>query len=156
MRKLALTIGTLVAIAVAALGAATSPAAAARTITWSATFHELTTTPSGIEHCAPGTSCGRGEVVGLGQAQDVIVFGGGCGGNCDLRTLTFKDGSTLVMEEQASNFRDFGRGGFTADLTDVVMAGTGRFAGASGSAGGGVRGVAAGAAVITLSGTVTF
>jgi len=156
MRKLALTVGTLAAIAAAALGATASPAAAASTVTWSATFHELTTTPSGIEHCAPGTSCGGGEVVGLGQVEDVIAFGGGCGGDCDLRTLTFGDGSTLVMEEQASNFRDFGRGVFTADLTDVVIAGTGRFADASGSADGGVRGVAAGAAVITLSGTVTF
>jgi hypothetical protein len=156
MRKLALTIGMLAAVAVASLAAAASPAAAASTVAWNATFSELTTTPSGIEHCAPGTSCGNGEVVGLGYAHDVIAFGGGCGGNCDLRTLTFRDGSTLVMAEQASNFRDSGRGVFTADLSDVIVAGTGRFAGASGSASGAVRGVVAGAAVITLSGTITF
>jgi hypothetical protein len=155
MRKLALAMGTLAATMAATLVATASPSAAAATVTWSATFHELTTTPSGIEHCAPETSCGRGEVVGLGQVQDVIVFGGGCGGACDLRTLTFGDGSTLVMEEQPSNFRDFGRGLFAADLSDVIIGGTGRFAGASGSAAGGVRGVAAGTAVITLSGTVT-
>jgi hypothetical protein len=156
MRKLALTIGMLAAIAAAALGATASPAAATSTVSWSATFHELTTTPSGIEHCAGGTSCGGGEVVGLGQARDVIAFGGGCGGSCDLRTLTFGDGSTLVMQEHASNFRDFGQGVFALDLTDVVIGGTGRFAGASGSASGGVRADNVGSAVITLSGTVTF
>jgi hypothetical protein len=146
-----LTIAFVVALASAGLAGATT------TATWSATFHELVQGPSGVERCAPGTSCGSGEVVGLGQALDVVAFGAGCGGDCDVRTLEFQDGSRLVMDEQASNFQGFGQGMFTLDLTDVIVGGTGRFAEASGSATGGVivafRG---GAAVITLSGTVTF
>jgi hypothetical protein len=80
----------------------------------------------------------------------------GCGGGCDIRTLSFADGSTLVMDEVGSNFQAFGQGAFTLDLTDVIVGGTGRFAGASGSATGNVTAVLAGAAVIRLSGTVTF
>jgi hypothetical protein len=144
------TIAFVVALASAGLADATT------TVSWSATFHELTTTPSGIEHCARGTSCGSGEVVGLGQVGDVIAFGAGCGGNCDIRTLTFADGSTLVMDEFASNFQAFGQGAFTLDLNDIIVGGTGRFAGASGSATGNVTAANAGAAVIRLSGTVTF
>jgi hypothetical protein len=145
-----LTIAGLVALASAGLAGATT------TLAWSATFPELTTGPSGIEHCAPGTSCGSGEVVGLGQAQDVIAFGA-CGSGCDVRTLTFQDGSTLVMDEHAANFQEFGQGVFTLDLSDVIVGGTERFAGASGSATGQVTVAFRGpAAVITLSGTVTF
>ena len=145
-----LTIAFVVALASAGLAGATT------SVSWSATFHELTTTPSGIEHCAPGTSCGSGEVVGFGQVGDVIVFGAGCGGSCDIRTLSFADGSTLVMDEVASNPQVFGRGRFTLDLSDTIVGGTGRFARATGSATGNVTGVPAGAAVIRLSGTVTF
>jgi hypothetical protein len=146
-----LTIACVVALASAGLAGATT------TVSWSATFHELVTTPSGIENCAGDTSCGSGEVVGLGQVGDVIAFGAGCGGGCDIRTLSFADGSTLVMDEVASNFQAFGQGArFTLDLSDIIVGGTGRFAGASGSATGNVTGVLAGAAVIRLSGTVTF
>jgi hypothetical protein len=144
------TIAFVVALASAGLADATT------TVSWSATFHELTTTPSGIEHCAPGTSCGSGEVVGLGQVGDVIAFGAGCGGGCDIRTLSFADGSTLVMDEVASNFQAFGRGAFTLDLSDIIVGGTGRFAGANGSATGNATAANIGAAVIRLSGTVTF
>ena len=112
-------------------------------------------------------SCGSGQVTGLGQAQDVIEFGAGCGGSCDVRTLTFGDGSTIVMHETSSNFetpgdsqgapgaqRSYGNP-FTLTLSDTIVGGTGRFAGASGSASGQVK-LAGGTAIITLSGTVTF
>jgi hypothetical protein len=145
-----LTIAFVVALA------STGRAAATTTVTWSATFHELVTTASGIERCAPGTSCGSGEVVGLGQALDVVAFGAGCGGTCDLRTLEFQDGSRLVMEEHASNFQAFGQGAGRVDLSDVIVAGTGRFAGASGSATGEATFAFRGGAVVTLSGTVTY
>jgi hypothetical protein len=145
-----LTIAFVVALASAGLAGATA------TVSWSATFHEKVTGPSGFEPCAFGTSCGSGEVVGFGQVGDVIAFGAGCGGGCDIRTLSFADGSTLVMDEVGSNFQAFGQGAFTLDLTDVVVGGTGRFRGARGSATGNVIGANAGAAVIRLSGTVTF
>jgi hypothetical protein len=130
-------------------------ASASTTVAWSATFSEPM---AGSHSCAPGTSCGSGEVVGLGQAQDVIVFNA-CGSGCDDRTLTFQDGSTLVMDEHGSNFREFGQGMFRLDLSDLIVgdSSTGRFAGANGSATGQVTvAFRGGQAVVTLSGTVTF
>jgi hypothetical protein len=32
--------------------------------------------------------CGHGQVAPYGQATETIVFGGACGGSCDLRTIT--------------------------------------------------------------------
>ena len=154
-----LTIAFVVALASAGL------AGASTTVTWKATFPETFGGPINSPFtCAPGTSCGSGEVTGLGQAQDVIVFGA-CGPNCDVRTLTFADGSTIVMDETGSNFRTPGNSQpspptsygnpFLLDLSDTIVGGTGRFAGASGSASGQVK-VAGGIAIINLSGTVTF
>jgi hypothetical protein len=158
----------LLAVAFVVALASAGIAGASTTIAWKATFPEQFGGPINSPFtCAPGTSCGSGEVTGLGQAQDVIVFGGGCGGTCDLRTLTFADGSTIVMEESASNFQTPGNSGnapgqaigygnpFSLDLSDTIVGGTGRFAGASGSASGQVK-VAGGTAIIELSGTVTF
>src|SRR5687768_2373119 len=48
--------------------------------------------------CAPGTSCGTANVAQLGHGTSVVVFNG-CGLWCHLRTITFQDGSTLVIEE---------------------------------------------------------
>ena len=156
-----LAVAFIVALAGAGL------ASASTTVAWKATFPE---TFGGPNHspfsCAPGTSCGSGEVTGLGQAQDVIAFDA-CGPNCSVRTLTFADGSTIVLHESFSNFRTPGNSGdapgqavgygnpFMLDLTDTIVGGTGRFVHASGSASGQVK-VAGGTAIITLSGTVTF
>jgi hypothetical protein len=139
-------------------------ASASTTVAWKATFPELSGGPNHSPfNCAPGTSCGSGEVTGLGQAQDVIVFGA-CGSGCDVRTLTFADGSTIVMDETASNFQTPGNSQpnpnsfgnpFSLDLSDTIVGGTGRFAGASGTASGQVK-VAGAGAIINLSGTVTF
>lgn len=115
-------VGFVVAPTSAALAGATT------TVAWSATFPEP---GAGSHSCAPRTSCGSGEAVGLGQAQDVIVFNA-CGRGCDVRTLTFEDGSTLVLDEHAPNFRLFGQGMFTLDLSDVIVGGTGRVGGARG------------------------
>jgi hypothetical protein len=160
-RFLALVVAALcfAAVCVAVAGAST-------TLSWSATFPEQFGGPNHSPFsCAPGTSCGSGEVTGLGQAQDVIVFRA-CGPNCDVRTLTFGDGSTLVLHESASNFQTPGNSDnaptqtsyghpFSLDLSDTIVGGTGRFAGASGSASGQVH-LAGGTAIINLSGTVTF
>jgi hypothetical protein len=161
--------GLLVLVATAIVALATAGlAGASTTVAWSATFPEQFGGPINSPfHCAPGdTSCGSGEVTGLGQAQDLIVFHAGCGGACDVRTLTFADGSTIVMDETASNFQTPGNSAnaptqtsyghpFSLDLSDTIVGGTGRFAGASGTASGQVK-IAGGTAIISLSGTVTF
>jgi hypothetical protein len=156
-----LAIAFLVALATAGL------AGASTTVAFQATFPEQFGGPNHSPFsCAPGTSCGSGQVTGLGQAQNVIVFGA-CGPNCSVRTLTFSDGSTIVLHESFSNFQTPGNSGnapgqlvgygnpFTLDLSDTIVGGTGRFAGASGTASGQVT-QAGGTAIIKLSGTVTF
>jgi len=153
--------GLIVVAFVVALASA-GVAGASTTVTWKATFPETFGGPINSPFsCAPGTSCGSGEVVPFGQAQDVIVFNA-CGGGCDVRTLTFGDGSTIVMHESGSNPREPGGfnpnsygNPFRLDLSDTIVGGTGRFAGATGTATGEVK-VDGGLALITLSGTITF
>jgi len=141
-------------------------ASASTSVHWKATFPEQFGGPINSPFsCAPGASCGSGEVTGLGQAQDVVVFGGGCGGACDVRTLTFADGSTIVMDETESNPQNPGNSQpsppssygdpVSVDLSDTIVGGTGRFAAASGPASGQLK-IAGGTAIINLSGTVTF
>jgi hypothetical protein len=157
----------LLAVAFVVALASAGVAGASTTVAWKATFPEQFGGPVNSPfNCVPGTSCGSGEVTGLGQAQDVLAFGA-CGQNCSVRTLTFADGSTIVLHEAFSNFQAPGNSGsargqavgygqpFTLDLTDTIVGGTGRFAGASGTASGQVE-QAGGTAIINLSGTVTF
>ena len=85
-----------------------------------------------------------------------------------MRTLTFPDGSTIVMHEVFSNFQTPGNSDhptprsrakygnpFTCDLNDTIVDGTGCFTGATGTATGTLH-VAGGIATSSLSGTVTF
>jgi hypothetical protein len=69
-----------------------------------------------------------------------------------------------VLDEVFSNFQFPGNSlvpstsygaPFTLDLSDTIASGTGRFAGASGTATGHVT-QAGGVAIITLSGTITY
>ena len=60
--------------------------------------------------------CGHGQVAPYGQATETIVFGGACGGSCDLRTIT----GTYRVDGQASTgiFAGArGTGHVTADVT---------------------------------------
>jgi hypothetical protein len=164
----------VMALIVGAVGAA--PASASTTVAWNATFPEPIgglnqSVFGGNGHspfdCPPDSGCGsgQGQVLGLGRAQDLVVFFA-CGSECDVRTLTFADGSTIIMHEAFSNFRtpvatpaqfnghSYGNP-FSGDLTDTIVGGTGRFAGATGTASGTVD-VAGGVAIVRLSGTVTF
>lgn len=146
------------------------PASASTTVAWSAT---LTEPIGGPLHwpfeCGPYSDCasGSGEVIGLGQVQDLVEFAA-CGDTCDVRTLTFADGSTIVMHEVFSDDRTPGNSShptprsrakygnpFSGDLDDTIAGGTGRFAGATGSASGTVK-VAGAIATSRLSGVVTF
>ena len=165
MRKPAAVATVVTALIVGVAGA--GPASASTTVAWKATLAE----PIGGLYqspfdCPPDSGCGSGsgEVIGLGQAQDLIVFFA-CGSLCDVRTLTFADGSTIVMHEVFSNERNPGNSAqfnghsygnpFSGELSDTIVGGTGRFAGATGTASGLVK-VAGGIATVRLSGTVTF
>ena len=150
----------LLAVAFVVALASAGVAGASTTVAWKATFPEPFGGPVNSPFNCSGSSCGSGQVVPLGQAQDVIVFSGAGG----VRTLTFADGSTIVMDEVFSNFQFPGKSvvpptsygaPLTLDLSDTIVGGTGRFAGASGSASGQVK-LAGGTAIINLSGTVTF
>jgi hypothetical protein len=157
----------LAATAFVMLVAGAGPAGASTTVAWNATLAEPIGGPlqSPFE-CPPDSGCasGSGEVIGLGHVQDLVVFFA-CGNECDVRTLTFADGSTIVMHEVFSNPQSPGNSAqfnghsygnpFSADLNDTIVGGTGRFAGATGTASGTVK-VAGGVATVKLSGTVTF
>jgi hypothetical protein len=104
--------------------------------------------------------CGHGQVIPYGQATETILFGGACGGSCDLRTITLAGGS-LTLDETLSNVVCPGAcqpnpsDPFSGTLTDVVVGGTGEFSGASGNLSGSVT-TAGHVAVIKLSGTITL
>jgi hypothetical protein len=104
--------------------------------------------------------CGHGQVIPYGQATETILFGGACGGGCDLRTITLAGGS-IALDEALSNVVCPGAcqpnpsGPFSGTLTDVVVGGTGEFSGANGNLSGSVT-TAGHVAVIKLSGTITL
>lgn len=165
-----LTLGFAVtALVIGVLGA--GPANASTTVDFKATLAEPI---GGLNHspfdCPPDSGCGSGsgQVIGFGQAEDFIIFGAACGGGCDVRFLSFADGSTLVMFEVFSNERTPGKSRhpedptsrsyghpFSGDLNDTIVGGTGRFVGATGTASGTVT-VAGGVSTVRLSGTVSF
>jgi hypothetical protein len=142
--------------------ASASPAMAATTTAVHMTFDE-NVAPGNAAGCAVlanGTGvCGHGEVIPYGQAAETIVFGV-CGGNCDVRTITLVGGE-VTLNETASNTICPGvcqpnpGKPFSATITDVIVAGTGQFAGASGNLSGSVTHAGANA-VIHLSGTITL
>ena len=153
----------------AALLVVAAPAMATTSLAYKATLEEPFGGPNQSPFPCPLTSgmlCGSGNVIGLGQVSDVLVFGGGCGGGCDLRTTTFADGSSLVLEETLT-FHNPGRSGtqpalahghpFVLALTDVVdgSLSTGRFAGASGTMSGRAMFVG-GVVTTTIAGTITL
>ena len=158
----------LVSVASLVTFAAATAAWADTTTFISATFSE----PARVDFnggCAvfPEGFCGTGEVLPFGQATETIEFGAGCGGTCDLRTITLDEGQ-LVLEETVVGDCPSGschhgpvEGGGTGTLTDVVVGGTGLFEAATGELTGTVRGAVsnvrpAGASAIKLSGTIHY
>ena len=122
--------------------------------TYHATFVE-------IGGAIPGGSCGSATISELGHVAYQCVAFDACGPNCELRTITFDDGSTLVIHESIVGVispGDSSAAGPNAplflDITQTIVGGTGRFAGATGSGTGRVN--LAGNALITASGTVTL
>jgi hypothetical protein len=128
--------------------------ATASTQTYHATFVE-------IGGAIPGGSCGSATISELGHVAHQCVAFNACGPNCEVRTITFDDGSTLVIHESIVGVvspGDSSAAGANApmflDITQTIAGGTGRFAGATGSGTGRVN-LAAGA-LITASGTITL
>jgi hypothetical protein len=109
--------------------------------------------------------CGTGQVLPFGQATETIEFGAGCGGTCDLRTITLTQGQ-LFLEETVVSTCPTGSCHAAIEtvagtLTDVVVGGTGLFEGATGELTGTVRGFVsnaqpAGASAVQLSGTIHY
>ena len=146
----------LAAAALVLLLALAAPAMAATTMTYHATFVEI-----GSGGPPAGISCGSATISELGHAANQCIVFNACGLNCHVRTITFDDGSTLVIHESVVGMISPGKSsaaGANAPLflkiTQTIVAGTDRFAGASGSGTGTVNTVAG--SVIIASGTITL
>ncbi len=153
--------------AIAAVSCGLAAGAAANTtqfvsMTFAEPIHPSITCPG-----FPDVSCGSGEMVPLGQASEIVVFGAGCGGECDLRTI-YLSGGSLIFEESFTGGScpggvcrpgplELGR----ADITDVLVNGTGLYEGATGTLAGtvtlaGSNARPAGTSVVKLSGTIHY
>jgi len=154
---LALASGALAVLSTAFATQAT----AATTVPVSMTFAEpiVQNFQSG---CAvlPDGFCGSGQVIPFGHATETILFGGACGGGCDLRTINLAGGS-ITIHEVFSNPACPGAcqpnpaEPSSGTLTDTIAGGTGTFTGASGTLNGSVRANGP-ESVIKLSGTITL
>jgi hypothetical protein len=102
MKKVALAL-----IAVAAAFTLAAPAMAETTIRYEATYVEPVGGPNQSPFsCPPGTSCGSASISGIGHASYQVVTFNACGFGCPFRTVTFDDGSTLLIQiyDQPSGF----------------------------------------------------
>ncbi len=149
MRKL-----TTLALLALTLGLVVTASASASATRYQATFVE-------VGGAIPGGSCGSATISGAGHVADQCVYFNACGANCDLRTITFDDGSTLVMHESVvgavlpgSSFAAGANAPLVLQITQTIVGGTGRFAGATGGGTGRIN--TAADAVITSSGTITL
>jgi hypothetical protein len=143
--RLALALGSLLVMMLVLA----APAAASTTQPFHATFVEV----GGITETG---SCGSATISELGHVAYQCVVFNGCGPNCELRTITFDDGSTLVIQESIVGVIAHGQsaGLFEITLTIDGTSSTGRFAGATGGGAGTV--ILPPFAVITASGTITL
>jgi len=145
-QRIALTFASLAVMLLVFAG----PAMASTTQTFQATFVEIGFVP-GSEY-----SCGSGTISELGHVANECVVFDACGPNCEVRTIVFDDGSTLVIHESIVGFIPHGNSPGLLQITLAIdgASSTGRFAGATGD-GIGVVNLAANA-VIIASGTITL
>jgi hypothetical protein len=143
----------LAAATVGAVLALAASAAAATSTKYHATFVEI----GGV---TSGGSCGSATISELGHVAYQCVAFDACGPNCEVRTVTFDDG-TLVMHESIIATISPGESSAAGanaplyfDITQTIVGGTGRYAGATGRGTGRVN--LAAAALITVAGTITL
>jgi hypothetical protein len=155
MRRTLGLILAIVAIGVAPL----APAHASTLVAVSMSFTEQEFLPT----CPLSDAyfCGRGIVLPYGNATENIHFEGGCGGECDLRTISLPQGS-IVIEEPfntalcPASCRPRGAGDpVSAVLSDTIVGGTGAFRGASGHLDGFIT-AAGNQSHVTLTGTIVM
>ena len=146
----------LAAATLVALLALATPAMAATTTTYHATFVEI-----GSGGPPAGISCGSATISELGHVANECILFNACGPNCHVRTITFDDGSTLVIHESIVGTISPGQSSAAGanaplflEITQTIVSGTVRFAGATGSGTGTVNTVAG--SVIIASGTITL
>ncbi|MGN6800117.1 MAG: hypothetical protein ACTHKS_18415 [Gaiellaceae bacterium] len=144
---------TALAVLALMLGLAATGSASASTNRYQATFVE-------VGAAIPGGSCGSATISGAGHVAHQCVYLDACGFNCAVRRITFDDGSTLVMHESIVFVVSPGNSAagqdapLFLDITQTIVCGTGRFAGATGGGTGRVN--TAAEAVIHSSGTITL
>jgi hypothetical protein len=114
-----------------------------------------------VRGAIPGGSCGSATISEVGHVAFQCVAFDACGPNCEVRTITFDDSSTLVIHESIVGVISPGNSAAAGanapqflEITQTIVGGTGRFAGASGSGTGRVN--LAASSVITASGTITL
>jgi hypothetical protein len=165
-RLLALALASGAAMLLSTAFTATQ-AMAATTVPVSMTFTEPLV-PAANSGCNLHTgACGHGQVNPFGQATESIVFSA-CGTDpeCDVRTINLA-GGMIFLHEFVSNPTCPGvcqpnpAEPVSATLTDVIVGGTGQFAGATGNLSGSVTlaggvGNKGGGGMIKLSGTITL
>ena len=103
-------------------------------------------------------NCGSGEVLPFGHATEEVNIGV-CGDTCNIREIDLAQGS-IILQETVTNFscpgacrsQAFSPPG-TISIVDVVIGGSGTFAGATGTLNGTV-GVGGWHAVVALTGTI--
>jgi hypothetical protein len=150
LMRLALVLASLAVMLVLAAPATSS------TQRYHATFVEI-----GSGGPAAGVSCGSATISELGHVANQCIVFNACGPNCHVRTITFDDGSTLVIHESIVGVISPGESSAAGanaplflEITQTIVGGTGRFAGATGSGTGLVNTVAG--SVIIASGTITL
>ena len=126
--------------------AVTAPATAA-TQNYQATFVE-------IGGDVGGSSCGSATISRLGHVADQCIVFDACGSTVMYRTITFDDGSELLIHESVVGVITHGNSAGFLEITQTIAGGSGRFEGATGG-GSGVVNLNA-AAVIIGSGEITL
>ena len=147
-------LGLMLALVSVAVMLVLAAPATASTQTYRATFVE-------IGGAIPGGSCGSATISELGHVAYQCVAFDACGPNCEVRTITFDDGSTLLIHESIVGVISPGNSAAAGanapqflDITQTIVGGTGKFAGATGRGTGRVN--LAANAIITASGTITL
>jgi hypothetical protein len=167
-------VAAVMCAAIAALLVTAVPATAATTVAYQATYVEPVGGPNSSPFaCAPGTTCGSVSISGIGRTAEYYATFNACGFGCHIRTITFDDGSTLLIrvEDQPAGFAftspgNSGSHGYIGlpgldgnpqflEIKETIVGGTGQFAGATGS-GTGTVALHGGMAIGKTSGTITL